>query len=98
MSSEAALANFSTAFERVSKLPNGRKLDHIGHPTRYTDIVGMWMRDKRFIDRCGRPRELPLDGPGGFRALVKSVAWQADPATVLSVLTRYGNVKKTRNG
>jgi hypothetical protein len=39
-----------------------------------------------------------MEGRGGFRALVRSVAWKADPATVLSVLMRYGNVRRTKNG
>jgi Family of unknown function (DUF6502) len=98
MTNKAALAVFAATLKKVSKSSVGRKLEHIGHPTRYTDIVGMWMRNKRFIDRSGRPRALPIEGRRGFRALVRSVAWQADPATVLSVLMRYGNVRRTKNG
>jgi hypothetical protein len=98
MTNEAALAVFAAALKKVSNSNVGRRLEHIGHPTRYTDIVGMWMRNKRFIDRNGRPRVLPIEGRDGFRSLVKSVAWQADPATVLSVLMRYGNVKRKKTG
>jgi hypothetical protein len=98
MTHEAALAVFATVLKKVSNSPAGRKLEHIGHPTRYTDIVGMWMRSKRFIDKNGQPRMLRIGGRDGFKALVRSVAWRADPAVVLSVLTRYGNVRKTRQG
>jgi Family of unknown function (DUF6502) len=98
ITNKAALAIFAAALKKASKASVGRKLEHIGHPTRYTDIVGMWMRNKHFIDRGGRPRALPMEGRGGFRALVRSVAWQADPTTVLSVLIRYGNVRKTKKG
>jgi hypothetical protein len=98
MTHEAALAAFAAVLRRVSKSSIGRKLEHIGHPTRYTDIVGMWMRSKRFIDKSGRPRPLQIEGRDGFEALVRSVAWQADPVRVLSVLTRYGNVRRTRQG
>jgi Family of unknown function (DUF6502) len=98
MTTEAALAVFAATLKKASKSAVGRKLEHIGHPTRYTDIVGMWMRNKRFIDKSGRPRALPVEGRDGFRALVRSVAWQADPATVLSVLMRYGNVRRTKDG
>jgi len=97
ISRETALTVFGAALERASK-PIGRKLEHIGHPTRYTDVVGMWMRSKRFIDKNGRPRLLRVDGRDGFKALVKSVAWQADPKVVLSVLLRYGNVRRTKQG
>jgi hypothetical protein len=98
MTHETALAVFAAALKKVSNSPTGRKLEHIGHPTRYTDIVGTWMRSKRFIDKDGRPRMLKIEGRGGFKALVKSVAWQADPSMVLSVLIRYGNVRRTRQG
>jgi hypothetical protein len=98
MTHEAALAAFAAVLKRVSKSSVGRKLEHIGHPTRYTDIVGMWMRSKRFIDKNGRPRLLQIEGRDGFESLVRSVAWQADPVGVLSVLTRYGNVRRTRQG
>lgn len=98
MTSQTALASLSAAFEQSSKLSNCRKLEHIGHPTRYTDIVGMWMRNKRFIDKYGRPRMLRVEGKDGFKALVRSVTWQADPQLVLSVLMRYGNVRRRRGG
>lgn len=98
ITSDTAQEILSAAFEQASKLSHCRKLEHIGHPTRYTDIVGMWMRGKRFIDQNGRPRVLRIDGKGGFNALVRSVAWQADPKTVLSILMRYGNVRRTRQG
>jgi hypothetical protein len=98
MTPETALKVFSTVFNEVSELSGCRKLEHIGHPTRYTDIVGMWMRSKRFIDKAGRPRMLRIEGRDGFKALVRSVTWQADPKTVLAVLMRYGNVRRTRQG
>jgi len=98
MTSETAAAILSAAFEQVSTLSGCRKLEHIGHPTRYTHVVGMWMRSKRFIDKNGRPRVLRIEGKDGFKALVRSVAWRADPKTILSVLIRYGNVRRTRAG
>jgi hypothetical protein len=98
MTPETALAVFDAALKRTSKPSIGRKLDHIGHPTRYTDIVGMWMRSKRFIDKNGQPRLLRVEGRDGFKALVRSVAWQADPKMVLSILIRYGNVRRTKHG
>ena len=96
MTPETAAAILSKAFDQVSKLSGARKLEHIGHPTRYSDIVGMWIRNKRFIDKNGRPRILRMEGKDGFKALVRSVAWKADPQMVLSVLIRYGNVRRNK--
>ena len=98
MTTEAALSIFGSALKRVSKSPVGRKMEHIGHPGPYADTVAMWVRNKRFLDKSGGPRALSIEGPAGFAALVKSVARKADPVAVLSVLIRYGNVKRTRYG
>jgi hypothetical protein len=98
MSNKAALEIFATVLKKVSESSVGRKMEHIGHPTRYADIVAKWVRTKRFLDKSGWPRALPIDGAAGFAALVRSVTRQADPVAVLSVLMRYGNVKRTRDG
>jgi hypothetical protein len=98
MTNDVALSIFSAALKKVSRSPVGRKMEHIGHPSPYADTVAMWVRNKRFFDKSGGPRTLPMAGPAGFAALVKSVARNADPVAVLSVLIRYGNVKKTRHG
>lgn len=98
MANQKALDIFAAALKKVSGTSVGRKMEHIGHPTPYADIVAMWVRNKRFLDRRGWPRVLRLEGRAGFAALVKSVAGQADPTAVLSVLRRYGNVKRTKEG
>jgi hypothetical protein len=98
MTNQTALDIFAVALKKVSKTSVGRKMEHIGHPTRYADIVAMWVRNKRFLDRRGWPRALRIEGRAGFAELVRSVARQADPAAVLSVLRRYGNVKRTKKG
>jgi hypothetical protein len=98
MTNQEALDIFAAALKKVSKTSVGRKMEHIGHPTRYADIVAMWVRNKRFLDRRGWPRALPMEGRAGFAVLVRTVAEHADPATVLSVLKRYGNVKRTKEG
>lgn len=98
MTNKAALNTFASALKKVSRSSVGRKMEHIGDPTHYADIVALWVRNKRFLDKSGWPRALPMAGRSGFAALVSSVARQADPAAVMSVLTRYGNVKRTKNG
>jgi len=98
MSNEVALRIFTAALKRVSRSNIGRKMEHIGQRSPYADTVEMWLRNRRYLDTNGGPRALSFDGPGGFSALVRSVDRSADPADVLSVLIRYGNVKKTSRG
>jgi hypothetical protein len=98
MANQEALDIFAAALKRVSKTSVKRKMEHIGPWTQYADIVAMWVRNKRFHDERGWPRALRVEGRAGFAALVRSVAGKADPAAALSVLKRYGNVKRTKAG
>jgi hypothetical protein len=98
LTQSVAQSSFATAFARALKESSARRFDHIGHPTRYADIVGLWTRDQRFLDRDGRPRLLPMRGKHGFKTLVRESSPDSDPGAVLSVFLRYGNVKKLRNG
>ena len=61
----------------------------------YADIVALWMRGRRFIDRSGRPRLLPLQGRASFTALVREASPRIDPQVALSVLTHFKNVRRT---
>jgi hypothetical protein len=98
LSEQEAKACFAAAFQKALKTPSARRFDHIGHPTRYADIVARWARDERFLDRSGRPRLLSLGGKYGFRALVREASENSDPEAVLAVFLRYGNVRKTKAG
>lgn len=98
MSKKGAIAAFTLVFERVLNAGVGRRMEHIGHPTPYADIVAIWARTKPFLDSRGWPRALPFKGRTGFASLVRSVSREADPKAVLAVLTRYGNVRRLKNG
>ena len=98
MSREEALRIFGAALKKVSRSSFGRKMEHIGQRSPYADTVEMWVRNKKFLDSSGDPRPPPIRGSSGFAALVKSVDREADPASILSVLIRYGNVKRTSRG
>jgi hypothetical protein len=98
MTKKDAMKIFASALDKVSKVGTGRKMEHIGHPTHYADIISMWVRNKRFLDVNGWPRALALEGASGFAALVRRASRQTDPKKVLSVLMRYGNVRRTKRG
>jgi hypothetical protein len=64
----------------------------------YADIVALWSHDARFLDSEGRPRPLALDGKDELRALIRKIDPTRDPHYVIRVLTRFGNVRRGRNG
>jgi len=90
-----AAKSFSRAFDRSIDKQGTRQLKHIGNPTPYADIVALWMRGRRFIDRSGRPRLLPLQGRASFTALVREASPRIDPQVAISVLTHFKNVRRT---
>jgi hypothetical protein len=64
----------------------------------YADIVALWGHDARFLDSAGRPRPLSLEGKNGLGALIRTVNPECDPVAAIGVLTRFGNIRRVRNG
>lgn len=97
MSRSQSLAALAAAIDDVRKPARGR-LEHIGVPTCYADLIAAWTRERKFLDSQGRPRPLALSGPNGFTALARSARVGGDPKRLLSVLIRYRNVRRLSNG
>jgi len=93
-----ALAAFSSVLDTLQKDRKNRPMEHIGHPTSYADMIATWVRDKRYVDATGRPRALRLSGRNGFTSLVRSVSPHTTAKTALSVLLRYRNIRRLKDG
>jgi hypothetical protein len=98
LSKKSAISRLAAAYDRSQSLGGTRKIEHIGHPMLYADIVAAWGHDLRFLDAGGRPRPLKLEGRDELRALIKEIDPKCDPRAALRVLTKFGNVRKNRNG
>jgi Family of unknown function (DUF6502) len=97
LSRPQSLAALAAAIDDLRK-PAKRRLEHIGTPTCYADLIAAWTRERKFLDSQGRPRPLALSGTNGFTALAKSARVGGDPKRLLSVLIRYRNVRRLSNG
>lgn len=97
LSRPRSLAALAAAIDDVRK-PATRRLEHIGTPTCYADLIAAWTRERKFLDSQGRPRPLALSGANGFAALAKSARVGGDPKRLLGVLIRYRNVRRLSNG
>src|SRR5688572_12765732 len=78
-----AMTVFSAVYERAAELAPARRLEYIGDPPLYADTVALWTRDKRFIDKSGKPRVLSFRGKSGFSTLVREIQPSANPKEVL---------------
>lgn len=97
-SKKDAERSFSRAFDNSLDNQGARQLKHIGNPTPYADIIALWTRDRRFIDRSGRPRALSLQGRVSFTTLVREANPKVAALAALSVLTHFRNVRRTSSG
>jgi hypothetical protein len=95
LSRSAAQKTFTAALAEAQKIA-GRRIEHIGHPLRYADVIALWSHDARFVDQVGHPRALRMNGKNEFRSLIRTVDPNLNYQVVLSVLKRYGNVRKIR--
>lgn len=98
LSKKECFSSFAAAYEKSLNAKPPRQMEHIGHPTAYADIVTLWTRDKEFLDRRGRPRNLSFRGRSEFANLVGKAAPGVDARKALRVLVAYGNVRKDRHG
>lgn len=97
LSRSQSLAALRAAIDDV-RGPNGKRLENIGIPTCYADLIATWTRERKYLDSRGCPRKLTLSGANGFAALAKSACPGQDPGKLLRVLMRYKNVRRLNNG
>lgn len=97
MSKSQSLAALAAAIDELRK-PTERRLEHIGSPSCYADLIATWTRESKFLDSRGRPRPLTLSGVDGFAALARRACAGRDHRRLLSVLIRYKNVRRLSNG
>jgi hypothetical protein len=88
--------------KEVKRLQQISEPDDLGTSERYNRaarVVGGWLKEPRFTDEEGNPKELPFeDHEVSFSALVKAYSGDVPPRAVLDELLRVGVVKRNTNG
>jgi hypothetical protein len=64
----------------------------------YSQIVDNWLKQPSYINASGQPLDLPLKGEISISGLMKLTGITHSAKTVISLLIRYGNVKRTASG
>jgi hypothetical protein len=97
LSKQSATQRLAAAFDRADNLSGTRRIEHIGRPALYNDIVARWRHDPRFLDSMGRPRGLSIKGKNQFSTLIREIDPGCDPRKAMTVLVRFGNVRRASN-
>jgi len=88
------LAEWRSALEHCSGPKKGVKVVHIGFDELGVTVVSRWLRDPEYLNRVGRPDDLPIRGKRSFSTLLKSCRIERPASSVLSSLMRFGTVKR----
>lgn len=79
--------------DRLNKIPPAERWN------RAVAVLGGWATDKKFRDKKGKPKELPLRGPGTtFEGLVRKYGADMPAVATLDELVRAGSVERLKNG
>ena len=62
---------------------------------RAAKVLSAWLRDQRFLDRKGDPRDLPFEGSPSFSELVKDYSGDIPPRAIADELCRVGAIEET---
>ena len=88
------LAEWQSAIQHCGRARKGVKVVHIGYEELGLTLVSRWLRDPHFLNRAGRPDDLPVRGKRSIAALMKVCAIHLPAADVLRTLVRFGTVRK----
>lgn len=67
---------------------------HVEFGKEAIDIVNRWLRDPKYLNRHGRPDELPLLGPRSVSSLVRDCRVKLTPSKALSNLLNFQMVTR----
>jgi hypothetical protein len=98
MSMKRAEVTFHKAWNRALRVKHSVSISNLQDANDYAEVVGLWTKHPDYVDTKGIPRKLTYRGKRGFHKLVQRASQKLAPADALAVLTKYGNVEKTKAG
>lgn len=70
-SKKSLLSECRSAVQKAESKPSKLPVSHINFGKDAIDIVNRWLRDPKYLNRYGRPDELPLSGSRSLTSLVR---------------------------
>lgn len=94
MTKAQLLTEWRTAVLQASAAKPRLPVVRIGFEDLASSIISRWLRDPTYLNRVGRPDDLPLRGKRSITSLLKAGHVRIPPNKVLSLLIELGTVKK----
>jgi len=88
------IAEWRAAIRKCAKANKGVKVVRIGFDKLGLTLVSRWLRDPAYLNRVGRPDDLPIRGKRSIDSLLKACAIDRSATDVLESLVRFGTVKR----
>jgi hypothetical protein len=85
---------FQMALRNATQSRSKLKVVHIGFDQEVINIVNRWLRDPAYLNRVGRPDDLPLVGTRSIRSLIKACRADVEPRKALAQLIEFRVVKR----
>ena len=94
MTKAQLLAEWNVCLQKSSRTTSGLPVIRIGFEDLASGIISRWLRDPAYLNRAGRPDDLPLRGKRSIHSLLKAGHVKIPTTKVLSLLMRLGTVQK----
>lgn len=98
LSDQELREGFNAALRRAKRVTTDIEVVRMGSYHRRGEIIDRWMRNSAFVNKAGKPLDLPLYGKLSITTLVKLAGVEDPPRSILRMLVRFGNVAHLGNG
>jgi hypothetical protein len=89
---------YDQALSKATASRRGPHVFRIGDDYITADLIHRWLRDPKYINANGKPKELPIVGKCSFQTLVRESEPGANPDDVAKLLLKFGVVRKLESG
>lgn len=89
---------FSASLSRARRKAKHIEVIRMGSYYRRGEIIDRWLRNPMFVNKAGKPLDLPLMGKLSIATLAKMAGVKDAPRSILRMLVKYGNVARAGRG
>jgi hypothetical protein len=97
--SEQDLADLcSKSIKKIKTSKKGPSVFRIGDDYITADLVRRWLRDPKYINSQGKPKDLVATGSCSLQSLINDCGSSAAVSSVAELLVKFGTIKRLESG